>query len=389
MDNKRLLIAAVLSMAVLFGWQLIFPPPEAKRPAPPAAATAGSAAPAGESTAAPAPAGAPAGRNRARRRCRGHRRAGRAARRRSQPAPSRRCGSKTSSVAPSSPTAAACCARSGFARTARPASGSSWWRRARRRAYPFSLVGEDGAELALNGALFAVEQSGGAEGQRLTFRYRGPAGEAEKSFLLRADGRIEFEIRLPGDKRFAARSSVPGCASRTAEELANRFDLRKAVWSVGGEGRDARSRKGQGGRSRSPVAASTGSGSRTPISSRVVAPREPFGRAALRPVLLEPAGEAQAFDARACRPSRRSSRRSDKKLPRELLLDDRGPGGRARRHLVLGSEAVRPAGCRSALRPRAHGRARHVRHPGAAAPRRACSGSTPTWSPTTAGRSCS
>ena len=36
MDNKRLLIAAVLSMAILFGWQLLFPPPPPVRPAAPA-----------------------------------------------------------------------------------------------------------------------------------------------------------------------------------------------------------------------------------------------------------------------------------------------------------------------------------------------------------------
>jgi len=43
-DNRRLLIAALLSMAVLFLWQVLFPPPEpprapVARPAPEALAT--------------------------------------------------------------------------------------------------------------------------------------------------------------------------------------------------------------------------------------------------------------------------------------------------------------------------------------------------------------
>ena len=46
MDNRRLLLVAALSLAILFGWQLIFPPPEPPQAPEPAPVPASSAAPA-------------------------------------------------------------------------------------------------------------------------------------------------------------------------------------------------------------------------------------------------------------------------------------------------------------------------------------------------------
>jgi len=60
-DNRRILLAAAISVAVLFGWQLLFPPPKvAPRPAQPAAsAPAEAARPAAPVALAPAPAPGP------------------------------------------------------------------------------------------------------------------------------------------------------------------------------------------------------------------------------------------------------------------------------------------------------------------------------------------
>jgi hypothetical protein len=54
MDNKRVIIALVLSFAVLFGWQYMFPPPKPTTP-PPAAEQKQEAAPAPAQQIPPAP----------------------------------------------------------------------------------------------------------------------------------------------------------------------------------------------------------------------------------------------------------------------------------------------------------------------------------------------
>ncbi|MEM9558260.1 MAG: membrane protein insertase YidC [Acidobacteriota bacterium] len=63
--------------------------------------------------------------------------------------------------------------------------------------YPFALL-ENGRSSALNGVYFVGEQGTDDEGMPVvTFRYRGPAGEATKTFRWRPHGFIDVEIEAP------------------------------------------------------------------------------------------------------------------------------------------------------------------------------------------------
>jgi YidC/Oxa1 family membrane protein insertase len=318
-DNKRLLIAAVLSMAVLFGWQLIFPPPEPVRPAssapPPAAAPAESATdpasrtpeastPGADPQVAPAPADAAAPPAVA--------------------APPIGASAEESVRLENEHLAAEFSNRGGVLKSLSVQPNGKLERLelvAPRGAtpWPFSLFDDAGAELPLNQALFAVERTTTADGERLDFRYRDAAGEAEKSFLLRADGRIDFEIRVPGRERFATRLG-PGLRARDAEQLANRFDLRKAIWSTAGEKETHDPAK-----AREPIEIpGTGldwAGLEDTYFLTAVIPREPFARLYLRPVFLETAEGVSGFDARPVPPPPAELSAAEKKLPRELVLD--------------------------------------------------------------------
>jgi YidC/Oxa1 family membrane protein insertase len=97
--------------------------------------------------------------------------------------------------------------------------------------YPFGLVDlVQGAPSALNDALFEVERGRSAIGEdEITYRYRGPLGEAEKRFVFRASGLIEVEITGPGEGTWAV-TLGPGIRNPTAAEVKNRFARRSAIY---------------------------------------------------------------------------------------------------------------------------------------------------------------
>jgi YidC/Oxa1 family membrane protein insertase len=100
--------------------------------------------------------------------------------------------------------------------------------------YPFALVGDDLEPLPLTEALFAVEESDAREGRTVTFRYRGPAGAAEKRFTFEPDGLFTAEVRVgrPDGWRLWL---GPGIRNPTAEELDSRFERRNAVYRASAE----------------------------------------------------------------------------------------------------------------------------------------------------------
>lgn len=317
MDNKRLLIAAALSMAVLFGWQLVFPPPEpSPRPAaeasptPPAPAAAQPASGGLAAAEAAAPVAPPP----------------------SLPEEPIAATSERRVRLENEHLVAEFSNRGGVLLSlAVRANGKADERLEMvtprgRTPWPFALLGADGQDLELNRSLFTVEESDEAQGRRVRFRFRGEAGAAEKEYLLRPDGRLEFAIAVPGRETFSVRFG-PGLRARTAAELDNRFDLRMAVWSVGGESETLDPAK-----AREPLelpgAGLDWAALEDTYFLTAFVPVEPFARARFRPVFLEAGGESTAFEARALPPATEELSAADKKLPRDLVLEIDAQAGR-------------------------------------------------------------
>jgi YidC/Oxa1 family membrane protein insertase len=318
-DNKRLLVAAALSMAVLFGWQLLFPPPEPpSRPAPAAEnaqsgpevapATAGSLSPGAAVAESPAaePAVAPQS---------------------TPPIPAepiadteeRRPKLENEHLTAEFTNRGGVLLSLGVRANGKAGERLELVAPRLKSPGPFALVAAEGQELELNQALYTVEQSRVEAGERLVFRYRGAGGAAEKSFLLRPDGRLDFEIVTPGRETFAVRLG-PGLRSRTAEELGNRFDLRKAIWSIGGEQETLDPAKARETLEIAGAGLDWAALEDTYFLTAFV-PVEPFARVRLRPVFLEPGSEPRTFEARLLPPPDQEISATDKKLPRELVLE--------------------------------------------------------------------
>ena len=101
--------------------------------------------------------------------------------------------------------------------------------------YPFGIVDSVGNSSPLNEALFESEQTVSAAGEPvLVYRYSGPAGQAEKWFLFRADGMLDVEVSLAGEKNWAVVLG-PGVRNPSEEEIDNRFSRRSASVSRGKE----------------------------------------------------------------------------------------------------------------------------------------------------------
>lgn len=319
MDNRRLLIAALLSMAVLVLWQVLFPPP---RPAPRPAPAAEASEEATDSAAASA-----------------------------RPAPG----------AAESPPAAAAAAAAGAADAAAPAAAlppvadesesrtvvESETMRAeftnrgaqlvslvlqgrrgergeplelvQRRTdspYPFALIDDAGRPLAVQQALFRLERSEAPEGTRLAFAYRGELGSAEKRFLVRSDGRIDFEVTA--DAAGFGLLVGPGLGVHDVESLDNRQNPRGVVWSVGGEvdlavPKDLDKPTELAGRALDWV------GLEDTFFLAAVVPGEGVEAARLEPVVLRPAEAPKTFDAVPLPPDG-ELRADEKKFARDVRI---------------------------------------------------------------------
>lgn len=224
MDNRRLLLAAFLSMALVIVWTILFPPkPPVKPPAPvqreaPAAPTPGTpsgvATPSGGAPGAVSP------------------------------------GVPSSPASPAQPLAATreekVVLLSGSSRATLsnlgaqlvsfevPDKGGKQSRLdlVRRRVegpYPYALTDAARAPHPLNRALFAVEK--GADGRSATLRYSGPEGTAEKIFRFDDEGFFNVTVKVPGQRGWGVVQG-PGLRFLTPEELKSRYELRAAVYKT-------------------------------------------------------------------------------------------------------------------------------------------------------------
>ena len=85
--------------------------------------------------------------------------------------------------------------------------------------YAFGLVDRDGTSAPLNDALFVVSQEAGGPGQQiLSYRYRGPLGEASKRFTFEPNGLLNVEIDAAAESPWAV-ALGPGIRNPTPEEV--------------------------------------------------------------------------------------------------------------------------------------------------------------------------
>ncbi len=109
----------------------------------------------------------------------------------------------------------------------------------RKRAegpYPYGLVTRKGlAPHPLDKALFQVQR--GPDGRSLIFRFRGPAGVAEKQFRFDERGFLEAVVNVPsgGENEGWALALGPGLGNPTAAEAGGSYARRGVVYKVGDE----------------------------------------------------------------------------------------------------------------------------------------------------------
>lgn len=320
MDNRRLLVAFLLSLIVILVWYTLFPPPKPapERPVPPAPA---------EQTATPAPTpapGSPAGQT--------------AAPGTANPA------SPAAAGAPIAPISAVAEERvvlqDGRTRAvltnrgaqllsmevpekANPRSGTLDLVRARAGGpYPYSLTaGRGTAPHPLDGALFRAEK--GADGRSVLFRYSGPLGVAEKRFSFDEKGLLKVEIRVPGRSDWGVLLG-PGLRNPTAEEMKSRFERRAGVYKSGEEVALVDPLK-----SADPVEVPGRSlrwaGLEDTYFLSAQVPEGGIDRAVFEPVLVQGTGAAARF---LPVPPKDEMTKEQKELPRELFLVLRPAGDR-------------------------------------------------------------
>ncbi|HEY0781282.1 MAG TPA: membrane protein insertase YidC, partial [Thermoanaerobaculia bacterium] len=221
MDNRRLFLAILLSLAVLMLWFYLFPAPPAL-PGKGGPETAAPSIPAGS----PAPATPPLA-------------AKPAAPESAKPSAPREdiAAAVEERVVLESSGATAVFTNRGAQLTSLQLKGSKTTggtplelvRARQERLYPYGLTAGGLKPHPLNGALFRVEKGG--DGRSATFRYSGPLGVAEKTFRFDARGLLEFEVGVeqPGWGLMFG----PGIRNPTEAELKNRFEHRGVVYREG------------------------------------------------------------------------------------------------------------------------------------------------------------
>ncbi|HKV10652.1 MAG TPA: membrane protein insertase YidC [Thermoanaerobaculia bacterium] len=303
MDNRRLFLAFLLSMIVIFGWYTLFPPkkpapvPEAARQegaAPPATAAPRSATPS-----APAPPSTPTA----------PREAVEAAREErvvleggGQRAVFTNRGAQLLSFEVRDKVAEA---EAGHALDLVRARKEGPW--------PYGLTTARFEPHPLNRALFVFEK--GAGGRAVVFRYSGPAGEARKTFRLNEQGLLEVDVQVSGPERWGLRIG-PGIRNPTEEELKSRYERRAGVYLAGGDVKMLDALKAQEtvevpGRGLSWAAVED-----TYFLSAQI-PREGLDRAVFRPVLVQPAADGASF---VPMPAKDDLTDEQKKMTREYEL---------------------------------------------------------------------
>jgi YidC/Oxa1 family membrane protein insertase len=273
-DNRRLLIAVLVSMAIWLGWTLLFP----EKPKTPPQGQPAATEPAAPETPPPgAPSGPPAAEAAA-------------------PSPQVAPGpavtiadEREEQVVIEDPEARAVFTNRGAQLVSltlkkRPDAKGKPLELVRPRTvgpYPYALVDRSLAPLPLAGALFAVEERspGG-----VTFRYSGPSGKATKRFRFDEKGLLEAKVDVP-DRRDWGLALGPGLRNLTPEQIDSPYLRRDAVFDLNGEIKTFDLKKAE------PQvfsgAALRWGGLEDNYFLAVLIPEQPVARAVLQPMLLD------------------------------------------------------------------------------------------------------
>jgi len=239
-DNRRVILFIVLSIAVVAIWQYLFPPPQIRRlppvPASPAATSATAEAPGAPAAGTPAApgggSGAPASGGNAGTAVNGGGAGSAAAVAAAESGPPIGATAEQQVVLTGVQARAVLTNRGAqLLSLSVDQPGTASVELVRKRAqgpYPFGLVDRRLRPLPVDDVFFAVER--GADGRSVTFRYRGPSGSAEKSFRFDERGLLAVEVRAAGSWSLLL---GPGIGNPTAAELDNRYGLRGAVVKAG------------------------------------------------------------------------------------------------------------------------------------------------------------
>ncbi|HLX07203.1 MAG TPA: membrane protein insertase YidC [Thermoanaerobaculia bacterium] len=333
MDSRRVILFIVLSIAVMAIWQYLFPPPRVTRQ--PAVATTAAPAVSGSAAVQPGaePPSAPGGPG-----------AGGTAAGRTAAAPA-------AGAAASGPPIAAereqqvVLASGGQTHAVftnrgaqllsleveQPGTGSVELVRKRvQDPYPFALIDRSLRPLPVDEALFAVER--GEDGRSVTFRYRGPAGSAEKTFRFDERGLLAVEVEAAGSWALLL---GPGIGNPTATELDSRYGLRGAVVKAGGDVK-VLSPKSDNEVVTYPGAALAWAGLEDTYFAAIAVPRNgTLARAVLQPMLVEPQAAGARF---APAPSKDAMTSEQKDLSREFALALEPAAGRLSLECYLGAK---------------------------------------------------
>ena len=231
MENKRVLLAVLLSMVIIIGWQILFPPPEPPPPPEPAPAAEARAGEASEEAAVPEPtapadgAGAePAGEE-------------------AEPTEAVTAEREERVVLEGAEFRAVFTNRGGQLLSYELPGYESGdggpvdlVRRRQGVAYPFGLVSPSSEELPVNEALFRVERDEGGDGspEGVRFTYAGPEGRVSKRFTVLPGGLLGVEIEARTGATWAV-ALGPGLRDPTARDEERKFKYRGAVYLTGGE----------------------------------------------------------------------------------------------------------------------------------------------------------
>lgn len=180
--------------------------------------------------------------------------------------------------------------------------------------YAFGLVrGSDFKPHPLNQALFQAQVD--PDGRAVLFRYRGPAGVAEKRFRFDDRGFLESAVQVTGTGNGGWAVVVgPGIRNPTQEEIGSRYGRRLAIYKVGG---DVEQLSPQRELEPKTVRRAEWIGLEDNYFLSAVIPREGVAQAVLEPVMIESSSRGNRF---LPVPSKDDITSEEKKLLREYRI---------------------------------------------------------------------
>ena len=189
--------------------------------------------------------------------------------------------------------------------------------------YPFAVVGSDLSKLPLDDALFTVDDQSERGARTVTFRYRGPAGTAEKTFVFRPDGLFDVTVKVERPRDWALWLG-PGIRNPTQKELENRFEVRSGVYKLGGDFERVNAKKAEEAKT-VPGAGLLWAGLDDHYFLTVAIPTVPLRGARFEPLLVIPSASGDSWRF-APVPPKEAMTDEQKKLERDfaLVLDPNG-----------------------------------------------------------------